>query len=384
MRSPISESPLKLQLRRACLALILPVTLSAVLVAGLAAPASAGEVEDFSGYFPQVSCSPVLQQGVVKLRNHALQTYGRGYDGGMTRSCVQGGPSEHKEGRAWDWMLNVDNRGDRRAANSFLRWLTAKGPDGEAGYQARRLGVMYVIWNRRIWSAYRSREGWRPYTGYSPHTDHIHLSFNWAGARGRTSFWSGKAAGTDYGRCSLFAGQPAVLAWRTRPTPCPAPVPLVRRSSRRIEMLGSTNTTAMKIAQSRLHIAQTGRFDDRTWRAVKRYQTNHDLPRTGVLDKPTWASLVPRYRTWQATRGYTPARAAHYGVRHFGDEVLRRRGAGREVLFLQTALRMPSRLRNGYFGARTATAVRRFKVANGLPGSARVDEDVWQRLDARR
>lgn len=378
-----------MHLRRACLAL----TLSVALAAGVAAPANAGlpspvkqprEVEEFSGYFPQVSCSPVAQRGVVKLRNLALKTYGRGYDGGMTRSCVQGGSSEHKEGRAWDWMLNVKNRGDRRAANNFLSWLTAKGPDGEAGYQARSLGIMYVIWNRRIWSAYRSQDGWRRYSGYSPHTDHIHLSFNWAGARGRTSFWTGRTAGTDYGRCALFAGQPAVLAWRTRHIECRSPEPQVRRSSRAIQQLGSTNARAMKTAQSRLRIHQTGRFDTRTWRAVKRYQTNHDLPRTGALDKPTWASLVPRDRTWQATRGYNPARAAHYGARHFTDEVLSRRSVGREVLFLQTALRMGSRLRNGYFGPKTAARVRHFKVRNGLAHNARVTEAVWQKLDARR
>ncbi|HET7325826.1 MAG TPA: peptidoglycan-binding domain-containing protein, partial [Nocardioidaceae bacterium] len=300
---------MKLPFRRACLAL----TLSVAVAGGVAAPANAGlqapvaqprGVEDFSGYFPQVSCSPVLQPGVVKFRNLALRTYQRGHDGGITRSCVQGGLSEHKEGRAWDWMLDVGNRRDRRVANNFLSWLTAKGRDGEAGYQARRLGVMYVIWNRRIWSAYRSGEGWRPYSGYSPHTDHIHVSFNWAGARGRTSFWTGRVAGTDYGRCSLFAGQPAVLASRTRSAACPSPSRLVRRSSRATEQLGSTDSVAMKLAQSRLGIARTGQFDTATWTAVKRYQRRNDLPLTGALDQPTWTSMLPRFRTWQATRGF--------------------------------------------------------------------------------
>lgn len=376
-------------LRRACVAL----TLAASLALGLAAPASADlrapvrqprGVEDFSGYFPQVSCDPVPRAGVVKLRNLALRTYGRGHDGGMTRSCVQGGQSEHKEGRAWDWMLNVANRADRRVANDFLGWLTAKGPDGQAGYQARRLGIMYVIWNRRIWSAYRSGDGWRPYSGWSPHTDHIHLSFSWAGARGRTSFWTGKVGATDYGRCSLFAGQPAVLASRTRLDPCSAPEPLVRRSSQPIRLLGSSGGTAMKLAQKRLHVRQTGYFDHRTWRAVKGYQSSHDLPRTGALDDPTWASLVPRYRSWQATRGYSPARAAGYGARHFTDEVLTRGDVGREVLFLQAALRMGSRMRNGHFGPKTAAKVREFKAANDLAKNARVTEAVWERLDARR
>lgn len=34
----------------------------------------------------------------------------------------------------------------------------------------------YVIWNRRIISASRLGEGWRPYTGSNPHTKHVHIS----------------------------------------------------------------------------------------------------------------------------------------------------------------------------------------------------------------
>jgi hypothetical protein len=54
---------------------------------------------------------------------------------------------------------------------------------------------MYIIWNKKIWGAYASSAGWRPYscsgvTGC--HQDHVHFSFNWAGARAQTSFWSRK------------------------------------------------------------------------------------------------------------------------------------------------------------------------------------------------
>src|SRR5690606_29393833 len=34
----------------------------------------------------------------------------------------------------------------------------------------------YIIWNRRIISRDRLREGWRPYTGSNGHTKHLHLS----------------------------------------------------------------------------------------------------------------------------------------------------------------------------------------------------------------
>lgn len=39
----------------------------------------------------------------------------------------------------------------------------------------------YVIWNRRIISTNRLREGWRPYTGSNPHTKHLHVSVGTSG-----------------------------------------------------------------------------------------------------------------------------------------------------------------------------------------------------------
>ena len=64
-------------------------------------------------------------------------------------------------------------------------------PTGRRWAMVRRLGVMYIIYNRRIWASYRAEEGWRPYVGANPHTDHIHFSFSWAGARKQTSYWDG-------------------------------------------------------------------------------------------------------------------------------------------------------------------------------------------------
>ncbi|GKQ39634.1 hypothetical protein [Streptomyces sp. A012304] len=50
---------------------------------------------------------------------------------------------------------------------------------------------MYMIWNRRIWMANRPGAGWQPYRGANPHTDHVHFSFSWAGARKETSWRKG-------------------------------------------------------------------------------------------------------------------------------------------------------------------------------------------------
>jgi peptidoglycan hydrolase-like protein with peptidoglycan-binding domain len=323
----------------------------------------------------QVTCNPVEMPGVSRLRELALRTYRMERTGGITRSCVSGGTSEHKEGRAWDWMLDVDNDRHRRVAGDFLGWLTR-----DAGLQARRLGVMYVIFNRRMWRTYDPARGWTPYTGSSPHTDHIHVSFGWAGARGRTSFWTGRAAGPDYGPCAVFQGQMAVLSRRTNPERCPGPAPLVRRTDRATAMFGVTGGQTVRLAQRRLGVGVTGDFDGATWTAVKRYQRKHDLPRTGVLDQPTWASLAPGSVTWSATAGYSPGRAARYAGKQFADVTLRRGSAGAAVAFLQTALDLPLSDRNGLFARRTAAAVRAFKGEHGLVRNAVVTPEVWRAL----
>jgi hypothetical protein len=51
------------------------------------------------------------------------------------------------------------------------------------------MGIQELIWNRRIWTATYHAQGWRTYTGPDPHTDHIHIGLNRAGASKRTSFW---------------------------------------------------------------------------------------------------------------------------------------------------------------------------------------------------
>ena len=54
----------------------------------------------------------------------------------------------------------------------------------------RRLGIMYVIWDGEILRAYRPHLGWDPYRGPNPHTNHMHISLSWAGARQQTSWWT--------------------------------------------------------------------------------------------------------------------------------------------------------------------------------------------------
>jgi hypothetical protein len=166
--------------------------------APVAAPA---RIEPFATYQPQSTCDPKPKPGTVGLADTLLAYYNAGRNGGISRNCSIGGRSEHKEGRAFDWMLSVNRPSERATAEQFISWLLDEGPNGEAAYNARRLGVMYVIWNGRIWSADHAARGWLRYRGSNPHVDHIHVSLSWSGAMKRTPFWTGVPAhvklGTD-------------------------------------------------------------------------------------------------------------------------------------------------------------------------------------------
>src|SRR4051812_3109170 len=347
---------------------------------GLTPPARLpGDVDPAPTYEPQTGCAAKAMPGTVRPRALALASYGRGGASPATpRACTDGGASEHKDGRAWDWMLSVSNTADRKAAADFLSWLTGPGPSGEDGEMAARLGVMYVIYNHKIWAAYAP--GWRPYTGADPHTSHIHISLTWNGARANTSFWTGRVWPTDYGACQVFAGEPSVVATkRPRTTPCPDPVDAPLGSTRPLVWIGSAGG-AVDDAQALLGVTASGSFDRATRKSVLAYQRAHDLPRTGALDDPTWASLDPASAT-RRVPDWKPGRAVRWAHAH-GDPTIRRAAAGKSVFALQTALRLDASMRNGFYGAQTRAAVVAIKTAAGLPATALVNADVWAVLPA--
>ncbi len=337
-----------------------------------------GQLDNAAGYQPQQACVAAPTRGIVKLRALALRTYDRGGSSPATpRACTSVGTSEHKDGRAWDWMLDVHNAADKRVAADFLAWVTGPGPSGERGEMARRLGIMYVIYNHKSWASYRGT--WESYTGSDPHTSHIHVSLSWNGARAHTSFWTGRTWATDYGTCVIFRGQPAQAPTASvRTTPCNSPVVAPRLSRLPLLWMGSTGSNVSK-AQRLLGQPATGSFGASFRSAVLAYQGAHDLPRTGAVDKPTWASMVPSSRRMTAPT-WTRHEAIQWGRTNASETVLRRGSTGRAVYALQIALDVPDSVRNGLLGRRTAAAVVAFKSEHGLARNAVVNAAVWQAL----
>ena len=175
--------------------------LALVLATLAATPAWAEPIEDYADYQPQSKCSPRVKAGTKVLVRWLERRYD-GHVGTMSRRCRSGGTSEHKEGRALDWSLDATKRQDRRTARAFMDFLFAEDKHGNTDAKARRMGVMYLIWNDRMWSAW---DEFRPHDYLSSgckkksrcsktlrHRDHVHVSLSRKGGFGRTSWYDGR------------------------------------------------------------------------------------------------------------------------------------------------------------------------------------------------
>lgn len=148
------------------------------------------KIEGYASYVGQSQCDPIAKPGVIAFRDMFLNAFPGTRSDGIPRQCSIGGRSEHKEGRAWDWAVSAQNPNDGAKVNQAFAWLFATDKYGHQDALIRRLGLMYIVWNHHIWSATFPSNGWLPYTGPNPHTDHVHFSFSWDGANKKTSFWN--------------------------------------------------------------------------------------------------------------------------------------------------------------------------------------------------
>ena len=189
--------------------------------AQLPSPSSFGPAIDAIDYDGQSKCSPAPKPGMLAFQRIVLGRYPGTGTGGISRGCEIGGQSEHKEGRAWDWGVNASLASDRATVQDLFDWLLADDRYGNEAALAKRFGIMYIIWNRKIWGSWG---GWSTYCVQKPrgcvdpedkdlrhpHTDHVHFSMSWAGAKMQTTYWNpersmlaGIAAHPGYGYWEL-------------------------------------------------------------------------------------------------------------------------------------------------------------------------------------
>lgn len=154
-------------------------------------------LEDYASYQPQTKCRQKPKRGILMLADW-LVARGGGY-GPISRPCDGTSTSEHEESRAFDWLLDADDPADAALAAAFLDEAFAPDDTGAPAALARRMGIMYVIWDDRIYASYDQFQP-RAYLSSScrtkrrcsptlRHRDHVHVSLTRQGAKGLTSWY---------------------------------------------------------------------------------------------------------------------------------------------------------------------------------------------------
>ncbi len=189
------------------------------------AAASAVPIEDYASYEPQTNCSPDAKPGTTRLSDWLQAQYPGSGSLGISRSCKDGGVSEHKEGRAFDWAVNVTSARDRAYVADFFARIFATDAEGDTAALARRMGIMYLIWDDHIYSSYYGFRA-RDYKGCTVlstcsatlrHRNHVHISLSRAGGAGLTSWYTGTTTTSPV---------PPVV-----PAPVPPTVPLIPQTA---------------------------------------------------------------------------------------------------------------------------------------------------------
>jgi len=411
----MSSTPLTRLPRRGRSVLLGTVTALVALVGPLAASAGAesvpvpstpsalpSDIEGLASYVPANSCDPHAKPGTTAVGNLLVQTYGSYY--GIDRTCGTDPlpTSEHYDGRAVDYFQNVRVPAQKAKIQGFISWLFAKDAQGHAYANARRLGVMYLIWNNKIWGSYRASEGWRAYsscathpsTAYDTtcHRDHIHISLSWAGAMKKTSFWTRKVAATNYGPCREPGLNWAAPYTSARTTPCPY-YPHVSAPSGASTLLKTLTTYSgmqlhrgdsgpvVSAVQQAVGAGVDGSFGPLTQAAVTSWQSAHDVPATGVVDAATWRALLKA----GAPKAPAPAPAptshvAHPALTRYKSQTLHVGSHGAAVAAVQHRLWMnPHR---GNFGRKTKARVQLFQRRHHISATGTVGPRTWKALGA--
>ena len=133
-----------------------------------------------------------------------------------------------------------------------------------------------------------------------------------------------------------------------------------------------------------------GSYGSRTTSAVSAFQQSKQLKSDGIVDKDTWTALAaePQQRASESLQSNAPTQSSAPTEKNdtvAGDRrtALTKGAAGSKVKTLQVRLEIqgydPGPI-DGIFGARTATAVKKFQEYKGLTADGVVDEITWKAI----
>ena len=247
-------------------------------------------------YIPQNACNANELPGVAAFRDMLLATFRRPADTikmyNITRGCNTPGISEHEEGRALDFEADIRKPVQVAQARQLLRYLTKRG-----GYHAKRWGIMYIIWDRKVWAQYKPY--WRKLSNrgnrIANHEDHIHFSFTWNGAVQKSSYWTGSPRRADRGPCVKYRWHFAPVQLKKRIKKprrggCRSPRAIGKDWSYGKSVMYWQSGDRVKWLQQYLaeegfyNASADGAFGRMTYGAVQAWQRSNRVPATGVWD----------------------------------------------------------------------------------------------------
>lgn len=129
------------------------------------------------GYVGAKRCTNGPTEGARGLMSWFMAAYAD--DGGLNAGIYNCRPIRGS-------VFTTSLHGEGRAADLAIRPYAARyGTElaEELRLNSRELGIQCIIWNERIWSGGSEHTGWRPYSGYSKHKDHLHVELTWEAAR---------------------------------------------------------------------------------------------------------------------------------------------------------------------------------------------------------
>jgi peptidoglycan hydrolase-like protein with peptidoglycan-binding domain len=382
-------------------ATITPTATTATTAPATVAPAAPrglpSAIEPLAAYVAASSCDTRDKPGTIAVGQLLKATY-PGTTYGISRSCGSDAlpTSEHYDGRAVDWFTNVRTATGKARGNALVSWLTAKDARGNVAANARRLGVMYIIWNNRIWGAYNPAAGWKPYSSCATHPaaasdttchrNHVHLSLSWEGAMRRTSWWTKTVARQDFGPCRVRDLNWAPAYARANPVRCTV-YPRVYAASGASALNRSLVTysgmalrtgsagPAVTAVQRAVGTGADGGFGPQTAATVRKFQAAHRLSTNGLVDVPTWRALLKATAHQAAPKPATKAAPkARYAA--YEKVVLKIGMRTTTVKVLQKALGL--KLVDGDFGPQTKAAVVAFQKKHHLTANGIVTTPVWR------
>jgi peptidoglycan hydrolase-like protein with peptidoglycan-binding domain len=293
----------------ALMAFGLAVPTASASTAVLPKPPALRTIEPFAAYVPADSCDPRTKVGTAALAALLAKTYPSVIHY-TVRPCDLS-VSEHYQGRAIDWMASISNSAQYADAAALFHWLFATDSYGNTYSNFRRLGVMYLVYDNKIFGSWDRK--WEPYNNCanqpgsaydnSCHRTHVHISLSWEGANQRTSFWTGKVVGTDYGPCKSSTLNWAGLPLSVHTKPCVGHKTLTAPSgastlykqvipwSGARAVLGNTGGAVVAV-QRVIGVTADGDFGPNTKAALERWQSAHHIPANGTADQVTWHTIM--------------------------------------------------------------------------------------------